>query len=173
MRGGPQPNIQRGCGDTEYPWVRDDGSVNGDLKKIYLNNAHIVERGHVRYQLYDEYNFRLNQDFRVEIDMRSHLDQIYKDQDHAFKINLAFTVVLKHKHDGQYRFYYAHDNNSCLDSPYYIHNADDIEPFLQEITEDKILATVMGEREDSSWDFHLLVSVRYVVCRVNFCWVLG
>ncbi len=147
---GHNQTFREGMGTLNiHPCLRDDGSVDGDLKKIYLNNARIVERGHVRHQLYDEYNFRLNQDFRVEIDMRSHLDQIYKDQDHAFKINIAFIVVLKHKHDGQYRFYYAHDN-SCLDSPYYIHNADDIEPFVQEITEDKILAKVMGEREDSS-----------------------
>ncbi len=156
---GPNPAIRRvlqtgGC-LSEFPWVKQDGTIDHQLQRIYQQNARIVERGHVHHELYDEYTFRLphEQSISINRDIRCHIEEILDDQANAFKINFSFTLILRNRHTGQYSFYHAHDNASLFAKPFYFHSREDLDKFLALLSEDELIEHALRDRPDSNWTF--------------------
>lgn len=67
-----------------------------------------MNRGPVEGDLVDQYNFRVDNDFRVNEDVQSHLQRIYESQANAFRLNFSFTMILRNVHPNEYILYCAH-----------------------------------------------------------------
>ena len=96
------------------------------------------------------------------------LGQIFSDQTTAFKLNLSYGFILRHKISGRYKFYHS-SFNCCgryLDEPSLITNAATFERFLERVQQSDILQWAISQRPNSDWVCALVTNVTYFVNRI-------
>ena len=153
------------------PWITTDehGNTSRDVgfEKIYHDNRDTIQSTHDIGNIRGVYNFPTN-DFNGETEvLRPHLDQILSNEDHSFKVNLAFGIILKHLDTGEYRYYTAYYNNTVLDLPYRIENANDINLLLKELDSMELLDLIMRTRESTKWQKIFISNITYFVYRMG------
>jgi hypothetical protein len=65
--------------------------------------------------------------------MRTHLINIFENQNHSFKINFSFSFILRNIETGAYRFCYAHNNDFVLREPFLMTCLQDIDRLMEEL----------------------------------------
>ena len=73
-----------------------------DLQAEYAMNRRYILRGDDDSDLKKVYNFPSNNLHRG-FNKRGHLNQIYNDQEHAFRINFSFGIILQNTETGEHR----------------------------------------------------------------------
>ena len=58
------------------------------------------------------------------------IEQVYRLQNHSFKINLSFSAIFQNRETQEYKFYYASNNTKLLDKPKLIQNQHDLNNLL-------------------------------------------
>lgn len=112
-RHGMQRHFQTGAGLQVVPWGNDSAPWNGKetLKQEYETNAPLILEQNQTGPLISTYNFPIQNDVTVAELMRLVRD-IYESQQHAFKLNLVFGVILRHRETEEHRFFRPYNNNS-------------------------------------------------------------
>ena len=105
-------NIQHGGNDNLNDIPPDIlHSDNQELRRVYVaNRDHILapdEEGEMR----KIYNFQTNNLHGGYREIRGHIQQIFNDQQNAFRINFAFGMILFNTETGEYRYYIPHFNS--------------------------------------------------------------
>ena len=96
------------------------------------------------------------------------LNQVYERQSKAFKLNLNFGYVLRHRDDGSARYFKPFEHEGVLDIPVYISSRRDLirlEDWLRNLN---LLEVLMLQRPDTKWVIELLTNVRFTVYKTNF-----
>ena len=95
------------------------------------------------------------------------LQIMFQEQTNAFKINLSYGFVLRHKNTGQYKYYHTscHCCGRYLDEPSLITNSKDFDDFLERIRETDVLQWAINQRPDSAWVCELVTNVTFFVNR--------
>ena len=153
------------------PWItRDEDGVPAEdsaFKKIYIENRETIQASHDMGNIRGVYNFPTN-DFNGETEvLRPHLDQILSHEDHSFKINLAFGIILRNIDSGEYRYYTAYYNNTILDLPYRIENIHDINQLIRELQGMELIDIIMKKRESTKWQKIFISNISYFVYRMG------
>ena len=157
--------------NVDPPWITTDQhgkkSTDIEFKKIYRDNRDTIHAGHDMGNIRAVYNFPTN-DFNGETEtVRPHLDQILANEQHSFKINLAFGLILRHLDTGEYRYYTAYYNNTILDLPYRIDNVHDINSLISELDGMELLDLIMRTRESTKWQKIFISNITYFVYRMG------
>ena len=96
----------------ERPWGAD---LN--LRQVYVGNFHRIrdsENNHRRSRIFLRY---LHHDRAPLIEtIAQALEDIFRRQSNAFKINLSFSFILQHRETGEFRYFYASNNQQILKS---------------------------------------------------------
>ena len=97
----------------EQPWGTDR-----NLRQVYVRNFHRIrdsETNHRRSRTFLRY---LRHDRAPLIEtIAQALEDIFRRQTNAFKVNLSFSFILQHRKTGEYRYFYASNNQQILKSP--------------------------------------------------------
>ncbi|CAH1777342.1 unnamed protein product, partial [Owenia fusiformis] len=181
----PEQNNQAGEGDVtsqqgeieepmeviqeeHEPYENEDGTVDEGLRKIYKDNHHIIYSPHRRGKIIREYNFHIPSGSPTLDDFHKQLNEIYQEQVTSFKINLSLAIVLAHRETGQLRYFYAHNNESILQSPTLITDRSDIETIMQKLRELNLAEEIWRQRPDTKWIPYRVVNTRWSVYGLDF-----
>ena len=97
----------------EPPWGTDR-----NLRQVYVQNFGRIrdsETNHRRSRTFLRY---LRHDRAPLIEtIAQALEDIFRRQNNAFKINLSFSFILQHRETGEFRYFYASNNQQILKSP--------------------------------------------------------
>ncbi|KAJ8049565.1 hypothetical protein HOLleu_02352 [Holothuria leucospilota] len=133
----------------------------------YENNWGAIRTHHRRHnRVQDVYNFRLN-----ELDgerIGSLLLGVYNDQRVQFKLNMSFGFMLRHRVNGELRYFHAsHNNHRLFERPYVIGTRQDIIDVAQRFKTSDIGELVTRERENSAWVLEYVTNVSIYVFKLG------
>ena len=158
--------------DVDPPWITRDGRGNRvtqtGFSRTYRDNRGTIHASHDPGVVRGVYNFPVDDfDGRVAI-MRPHVEQIFKQEKNAFKINTAFGVILRNIETGEYRYFTAYYNNTVLEFPYRISHFGDINDFLRALEDREIMEHVLdAPRASTKWQKVYVTNATYFVYRMG------
>ena len=101
------------------PWKGAKGNVvDPTLERVYNDNAlHILAPHRPEGPVIRTYNFPTeNLQGGVE-EIMSHMEDIYRDQDHSFKLNINLGFILRNRNIVEYRYYIPYSNLYLFRTP--------------------------------------------------------
>ena len=128
-----------------------------NLQRTLQDSAGQISQSKKTTKRQAKYNLRINTLGIDEIESR--IREIFSNQTRAFKIQLAFSFVLRNNVDGSYRFYYGSHNSSLLDRPSVVSNQEGFDKFIQQLRDIDILEYIRNQRPNSKWVFHLITNM--------------
>ena len=151
----------------ELPWgdpVRDE-----PLRQIYEGNQNVI----LAYAKIDKgpkviYNLSTNNLRDGEDESWWKLDEIFTDQNGAFKINLSLGLILRNMETGEYRYFAPHVNDSLFPSPFLIGSRKYLRIFQNKIRCLDSLEYMNNLRPNSKWRPFMITNVRFDVTPMNF-----
>ena len=154
------------------PWVAIDeegNRVTDDLfKHAYMENRDTIQSSHDLGIVRGVYNFPVN-DYNGEVViMRSHIDHILRQETHAFKVNIAFGLILRNIETGEYRYYTPYYNSTILEHPFRINRASDVNELMRELERYTSLDHLMKDRESTKWQKVFISNINYFVYRMGY-----
>ena len=97
----------------EQPWGTDQ-----NLRQVYVQNFPRIRDTETLNRHSRIYLRYLRHDRAPLIESIAHaIENIFLSQTNAFKINLSFSFILQHRETGEFRYYYASNNDQLLKSP--------------------------------------------------------
>jgi hypothetical protein len=169
-------NAQVGSGPphppTEFPWQLDDGTIDTPLQNIYDKYKQIIFRPFHFGKIQDEYNFPLKRRDVGMAEIKRQLETIFQQQKNAFKINFSFGYVLRNV-EGDLRYFYAHNNESILESPFVMSTLTDLNQLVRKLEEMDFLQKVFMQRPNTTWSVYAVTNVRWIVTRTTFFLGMG
>ena len=96
------------------------------------------------------------------------LDEIFTDQNDAFKFNLSLELILRKMETGKYRYFAPHVNDSLFPSPFLIGSRKYLRIFQNKIPLLDPLEYVNNLRPNSKWRPFMITNVRFDVTLTNF-----
>ena len=139
----------------ERPWGAD---LN--LRQVYVRNFHRIrdsETNHRRSRIFLRY---LHHDRAPLIEtIAQALEDIFRRQSNAFKINLSFSFILQHRETGEFRYFHASNNQQILKSPKLIRNQQDLDNLLEFLASQDFPSHLKDQRPDTKWVIERIVSL--------------
>ena len=132
-----------------------------------MNRKHIL-RDDEDSVLNKVYNFPSNNLQKGFNEIRGHLNQIYNDQEHAFRINFSFGMILQNTETGEYRYYIPYFNNKVLHFPFTISNRNSIRFLMFKLARLDIIEQARAVRPSTLWTLDIISNVQYVVFKTQF-----
>lgn len=155
--------------ETEQPpWMNEDSTENEELKEIYYQHRHLIlKRKRTDLTNTIQYNFPVRNDISLP-DIMQQMDEIYNDNQNAFKINLSFGVILVNIETGQYRYFTPYSNENVFDLPMLISNRNSLNVFERRISALDVPGYIMQQRPDTKYKPILITNISYTVYRTSF-----
>ena len=100
--------------------------------------------------------------------MENVIEQVFRRQSQAFKINMSFSYILQNRETGEYRFFYASNNEQLLNIPKLIHNQEDLNKLLNHLASKYYPTFLKQHRPNSKWTLERIVNLRVIVYHVDF-----
>ena len=95
-------------------------------------------------------------------------EQVFCHQSQAFKINMSFSYILQNRETGEYRFFYASNNEQLLNIPKLIRNQEDLNKLLDHL-ESKDYPTFLKQHcPNSKWTIERIVNLRAILYLIDF-----
>ena len=158
--------------NEDPPWIRRDEAgnvmVEEGMKKVFDDHRLVMIDGHdTNGRVQGFYNHALN-GFNGDIaTLKSHLLEIFKAENRAFKISLAFGLVLKNVETGKYKYYTAWLNNLST-KLFRISNKEDIYDYVNVLESSNLLERMMSRSHSSKWKLQFVSNVTYIVFRTEY-----
>ena len=148
-------------GNGPAPWEGDD-ETDERLKTVYEANAPLILQPNAPGPNISVYNFPAGND--VEEDQISQAaEAIYEQQDHAFKLNLSFGVILRNRETGEYRYFRPFYNDSVLDRPLYVSRRRDLRTLTLKLRRMDLFTLLLQQRPDTKWIPVLITNFRFTL----------
>ena len=141
---------------------------NEELKQTYITNREHILAEDEHGDLKKTYNFPTNNLHRGYREIRGQINQIYNEQNQAFRVNFAFGMILFNNETGEYRYFIPHFNSKILTHPYTITNRNSIRFFMHKITGIDIIEQARAVRPSTAWTLAFITNVQYVVFLTDF-----
>ena len=126
----------------------DDQSLREELEscKHFLTDTE-MENGRHRV-----FNFAMSS-FDMSL-LNDKLDYVFKELTCAAKVNLAFGFVLKNIEDGMCRYFYAHENNTIMETSKLVCTQADMTNLKDRMQKMDIVDICTRERANTKWKFY-------------------
>ena len=131
----------------------DDQSLREELEscKHFLTDTE-MENGRHRV-----FNFAMSS-FNMSL-LNDKLDYVFKELKCAAKVNLAFGFVLKNIEDGMCRYFYAHENNTIMETSKLVCTQADMTTLKDRMQKMDIVDICTRERANTKWKFYKLTNL--------------
>ena len=157
--GGQLQDVQ--WGDRRAPWDEDD-VTDERLRTVYEANAPLILQPNAPGPNISVYNFPAGNDVDEE-QISQAADAVYDQQDHAFKSNLSFGVILRNRETGEYRFFRPFYNDSVLDRRLYVSRRRDMRTLTLRLRRMDLFAHLLRQRDDTKWIPVLVTNFRFTL----------
>ena len=87
------------------------------------------------------------------------LDHLFNNLKCVAKVNLAFAFILKHREDGGFRYFYAHENNTLLDRSKLVCTHDEMAKLKNFLNKTDVIESCSRERMNTKWRFYKLTNL--------------
>ena len=158
--------------NQDPPWIRRDDAgnvtVEEGMEEVFVEYKHVMIDGHdTNGRVQGFYNYFLN-GFNGDISkLKSHLIEIFKAEDRAFRISLSFGLVLKDVETGKYKYYTAWLNNLSTNL-FRISIKEDVYDYLNVLESGNLLERMMSRSHSSKWKLQFVSNVTYIVFRTEY-----
>ena len=159
---------QHGSGEDLQQFDHEIDRSDEELSQVYdANLAHILgsHRDRDGGRLY---NFPVNGLSDNMSEISSHLNDIERNEDHSFKINLAVGMILRRGDEIRYRYFIPHENEMVLDAPVLITSPRDVLRLTERLSQMDLHAKIMNARPDSGWKPYLITNIVYYTYDTGF-----
>ena len=131
----------------------DDQSLREELEscKHFLTDTE-MENG--RHKVF---NFAMSS-FDMSL-LNDKLDYVFKELKYAAKVNLAFGFVLKNIEDGMCRYFYAHENNTIMETSKLVCTQADMTNLKDRMQKMDIVDICTRERANTKWKFYKITNL--------------
>lgn len=170
---GMSQHFSSGGGLQTRPWGADDtplvnghGTVDPDLKEIYVNSPLILEP-HREGPVQNVYNFPINNDITVE-QLMDYAREIFERQQRGFRLNLVFGVILRNRETGQYRYFVPYDRTGIFERPLYVFRLRDLDRLRIRLEKMDITTELLQQRPNMKWNPVLVTNVHYTADSTHF-----
>ena len=101
--------------DGQEPWRNKDGSINEAFKRSCEQHRHLIlkKKKSESSGAVIDYNFPVNNDISPDY-ISEQVENIYVDNQHAFRINLHFGLILQNTETGEYRYFVPYYNENLF-----------------------------------------------------------
>ena len=100
------------------------------------------------------FNFAVNKLTAQVIEEK--LDRVLDKPKCVAKLNLALGFILKNIEDGNFRYFYAHENNTLLEQSKLVSNKDDMAKLKEILKKTDVIESCTKERSNTKWRFFKL-----------------
>ena len=83
--------------------------------------------------------------------MENVIEQVFRRQSQAFKMNMSFSYILQNHETGEYRFSYASNNEQLLNIPKLIRNQEDFNKLLDHLASKDYPTFLKQHCPNSKW----------------------
>ncbi|KAJ8311210.1 hypothetical protein KUTeg_011238 [Tegillarca granosa] len=149
------------------PWEHENGTVDEELRQVYEANEPLILGDDQPGPIQSIYNFPVANDVSVQ-QLNRFAGEIYYREQHVFKLNLSFGMILQHRETGQYRYFTPYRNNSAFDSPINISRCTDLRRFYLRLRPLDILDQLLRNRPDTKWIPVLITNVEFYITGTNY-----
>ena len=136
----------------ERPWGTDQ-----NLRQVYVRNFHRIrdtESINRRSKIFLRY---LNHSHSLLIETIAHvLEDIFRRQTNAFKINMSFSFILQHRETGELGYHYPSNNDQLLNSPRLIRNQHDLDTLLDFLASQDFPSHLMDQPQGGGGHFNFV-----------------
>ena len=103
------------------------------------------------------FNFQMSKlDTKV---INEKLEEVFNKLDSAAKINIALGFVLRNIKTGEYRYFYAHENNTLFEKSHLLCTKADLITIQGKVEKFDIVEQCTQERQNTKWRFTLITNV--------------
>ena len=103
------------------------------------------------------FNFQLSKlDTKIIIEK---LEEVFNKLYSAAKINIALGLVLRNFDTGEYRYFYAHENNTLIEKLHLLCTKADLITIQGKVEKFDIVEQCTQERQNTKWRFKLITNV--------------
>ena len=100
--------------------------------------------------------------------MENVIDQVFRRQSQAFKINMSYSYILQNRETGEYRFFYASNNEQLLNIPKLIRNQEDLNKLLDHLASKDYSTFLKQHSPNSKWTIERIVNLHVILYLVDF-----
>ena len=152
--------------DHNAPWIRRDG-IDEAFRHVYRVNRPIILERYREGSIEAVYNFPVDNTVTVD-QLMAFADQVFSRQTSAFKLNLTFGYILRHRETGEVRYFRPFEHEGILDAPIYISSRRDLDRLERMLRNLNLLELLLMQRPDTKWVIELLTNVRFAVFKTTF-----
>ena len=153
------------------PVLNEEGVVDQTLQDLYRQNAHEIYIEHYQGAVHAEYNVPTTNGTITYQQIRNHLEQILRSESQAFKINMAFGLVLRDIVSSEFTFFHPIESDGVMERPILITNQRDIDKFMEMLKNLNILEHLTKQRPNTRKVFHSVTNVMFYINLTEY--VLG
>ena len=134
------------------------------LQRVVDEHRRSIETSIARGAVQSRYNYRMIACTSTRV-LEPRLRVMFSEQKHAFKINVSYGFVLRHKVSGRYRYYHSSCNccGRLLETPALVTDSRSFERFLDVVRTTDVLQYAIAQRPDSGWVVELVTNATYFV----------
>ena len=149
---------------SEQPW---EGDVQ--LRNVYFRNFNLIRDSDQVHRRTRTYNRYLNgEETTLNEAMEHAIEQVYRRQNHSFKINLSFSAIFQNRETQEYKLYYASNNTKLLDKPKLIQNQDDRNNLLNFLSAKDFPTHLRNQRPNTKWLLERIVNLQIHVFATTY-----
>ena len=117
---------------TKY-YTLPNGLVDERLKQLYHSKFHHIMDPHRFSQVHTDYNFPTENGQTSHNEICDLLYHILRWENHGFKLNFNFGLVIQNTEDQSYRYFYPLEYSPVLSRPVLISNRADIDALINRL----------------------------------------
>ena len=95
--------------------------------------------------------------------MMSHLNEIYEDNNFAFKVNISLGLILQHLESGSLRYFVPYHNETLFSVPVYVRSQRDLDRIRTRISQLDVSEYARRQRPNTGWKPLMVTNVVYEV----------
>ena len=137
--------------------VEEEGENGEKLKEELSACQHFLvdtEMDNGRLKLFNFQMFKL--DTKI---INEKLGEVLNNLDSAAKINIALGFVLRNIETGEYRYFYAHENNTLFEKSHLLCTKADLITIRGKVEKFDMVEQCTQERQNTKWRFKLITNV--------------
>ena len=100
--------------------------------------------------------------------MENVIEQVFHCQYQAFKINMSFSYIPQNCETGEYRFFYASNNEQLLNIPKLICNQKDLNKLLDRLASKDFPTFLKQHHPNSKWTIERIVNLHLILYLIDF-----
>ena len=137
--------------------LEEEGEDGEKLKEEFSACQHFLVDTEMENGRHKVFNFQMSKlDTKI---INEKLEEVFNKLDSAAKINIALGFVLRNIETGEYRYFYAHENNTLFEKTHLLCTKADLKTIQGKVEKFDIVEQCTQERQNTKWRFKLITNV--------------